>query len=74
MKELDIQHIFWMQVSIQTYSRTEYIKPNLGENIIELRQRITSMKPKFFQKVIQEILEKKLHQKQNLKMVYTIDH
>ena len=30
--------------------RTEYIKPNLGENIIELRQRITSMKPKFFKK------------------------
>ena len=40
--------------------RTEYIKPNLGENIIELRQRITSMKPKFFQKIIKEILEKKI--------------
>ena len=40
--------------------RTEYKQPHLAENIIELRQRITSMKPKFFQKVIQEILEKKI--------------
>ena len=64
-----------MQVSTGPILRTEYIKPNLGENIIELRQRITSMKPKFFQKVIQEILEKKNYTKnKNLKMVYTIDH
>ena len=47
--------------------KSEYIEPNPGENLIELRQRINSMKPHFFLKVIQEISENKITpKKQNI--------